>query len=368
MKEDEQHTGAAIIGRADGVSDNAVPQSLTLELALERLKATPNSEVQASLLHRIYRNSAIETRHLAFEPVLPPGIEDQIDVRFQKAVKHMSPIAVNVAKEAMDSCHVAPEDVGCLVTVSTTAIAEPGISSHLVEGLSLSREVERIGITFGGCAKDKVALVVVYEVVSVHTRGIVENVSGEVLHALMSDGCAGLVVAAQGSRFENKVIQNGGASVQLLARRAELVENTQDGIGPLIRPTGIFCGLSKKLPGYVHDVIDGFVDKLVASTDLDVDDIRYWAIHPGGRKIIEAVQDKMGIGYDSVKESYDVLREYGNMTAPSVLFVLNRIAKNHLMEHKAGDAPKLGLAFAFGPGVSVEGFLYKVKTALDRQE
>jgi alpha-pyrone synthase len=95
--------------------------------------------------------------------------------------------------------------------------------------------------------------------------------------------------------------------------------------------------------------------------DLGMEDMDFWAIHPGGRRIIEEAQNGLGLTEDQAKYSWEVLNNYGNMLSPSIMFVLELILKDHKAALAKGEAGfKQGIGFSFSPGVGAEGILIKV--------
>merc|ERR1711967_17498 len=139
------------------------------------------------------------------------------------------------------------------------------------------------------------------------------------------------------------------------------MEGTEDSITLSINDTGISCKLSKYLPQYIAKNMKGYVDSFLNKHSLSQDDMDFWAVHPGGRRIIEEAQAGLGLTDEQTKYSWKVLNDYGNMLSPSVMFVLDLIMKEHKEEIAAGnDGFAQGLAFSFSPGVGAEGILLKV--------
>merc|ERR1712028_230590 len=105
----------------------------------------------------------------------------------------------------------------------------------------------------------------------------------------------------------------------------------------------------------------GYVEGFLKKHSLQKSDMDFWAIHPGGRRIIEEAQNGLGLSEEQAKYSWNVLSNYGNMLSPSVMFVLELIMKEHNENLAAGkEGFSQGLAFSFSPGVGAEGILLKV--------
>ena len=129
------------------------------------------------------------------------------------------------------------------------------------------------------------------------------------------------------------------------------MDDTEDGIKLEITDNGITCKLSKNLPKYINKGICYIVDTFLEKHKLIRADIRFWVIHPGGRRIIEEIQKALGISEEDTKDSWDILKNYGNMLSPSIMFVLEKV----MMREKIPG--KYGLAISFSPGVGTECLL-----------
>jgi len=120
-------------------------------------------------------------------------------------------------------------------------------------------------------------------------------------------------------------------------------------------------GFEMKLSTYVPEVIRSGIKKLTGSLldriSQNLSDVSYFAIHPGGKKILEVIEQELGISKDSNRHAYEILKQYGNMSSPTVLFVLNEIRKKISVE----DQNKTILSFAFGPGLTLESMLLQIE-------
>jgi predicted naringenin-chalcone synthase len=118
-------------------------------------------------------------------------------------------------------------------------------------------------------------------------------------------------------------------------------------------------GFLMTLTGYVPDLVkedfDGLLNKALLNAGMDKESISHWCIHPGGKKILEAIQQSTGIKEEQLQYSYDVLRQYGNMSSPTVLFVLEKILRELKQDKHGKDAAIFGAAF--GPGLTMETFI-----------
>ena len=204
---------------------------------------------------------------------------------------------------------------------------------------------------------EKAALVCCVELSSVHTT-FDDNIMDSILHAIYGDGCAAVVL---GGRTAAEAPKGGFAIVD---DHAWLIEGTEDGI-TLMEGTedgkGISCKLSKYLPQYIAKNVKGYVDGFLEKHDMAFEDVDFWAVDPGGRRLIEEAQNGLGLTEEQCKYSWEVLDTYGNMCSSSIMFVLELILDEHKEELKKGnDGFSQGLAFSVSPGVAFEGILLKV--------
>ena len=292
-------------------------------------------------------------------------LQKRLDRFREKAV----PLVAQVCKRAIADAGISLDDIGKLVVVSSTGFIGPGLDCHIIQELGLSRGVDRALIGFMGCAAamngfrvgmdycrchEKAALVCCVELSSVHTT-FDDNVNDAILHAIFGDGCAAAVLGGKTASQAPK------GAFAIIDDHACLMEGTEDGITLSINDTGISCKLSKYLPQYIAKNMKGYVDAFLGKHDLSMDDMDFWAVHPGGRRIIEEAQNGLGLTEEQCKYSWKVLNDYGNMLSPSVMFVLELILNDHKAALKAGEEGfKQGLAFSFSPGVGAEGIFLKV--------
>ena len=368
-----------ILGMATGNPQYKVTQEEALQIALK----AKGCESIKSVLARVYTNSRINTRYMAVPDFTPNQKKDDDDlffptdnsyslpvqVRLDKYKETAVPLVTDVCKKAIARSGVKLEDICKLVVVSSTGFLGPSLDCELIKNLNLPRNTDRSLVGFMGCAAamngyriamdyvkahpDKYALMVCVEISSVHTT-FKDSINDAILHAIFADGAAACVIAAE--TVEN--IPKG--TLAIVDDHGWLMEGTEDGITLAINDDGISCTLSKYLPQYIAKNMGGFVDTFLARHNLSRSDVDFWAIHPGGRRIIEEAQNGLGVTEEQAHYSWEILGKYGNMLSPSVMFVLERIFEDHkkqLAEGKEGF--KMGLAFSFSPGVGAEGIMLK---------
>jgi len=279
--------------------------------------------------------------------------------------RHAVPLAVEVGARALPGPY-AVDEVGLLVFVTSTGFIAPGVDVAIVKELGLSRSVSRVVVNFMGCAAainairiatsyvrahpDMKAMVVCVELCSVNAV-FADDVNDVVTHSLFGDGCAALVIGA--SQVHEK-LEPGKVVIRSIFSR--LLEGAEDGIVLGVNHNGITCELSENLPDYIYAGVDPVVAEMLHDNGLRKPDIDLWAIHPGGPRIIEESVRSLAIPAERAAPSWDVLARFGNMLSVSLIFVLE------MMVRQAESAKEIstGVAFAFAPGVTVEGMLFDI--------
>lgn len=290
-----------------------------------------------------------------------------VQVRLDKFKEVAVPLVSDVCKRAIEQAGVPLSSITKLVVVSSTGFLGPSLDCELIKTLNLPRSTDRTLVGFMGCAAamngyriamdyvranpDKHALMVCVELSSIHST-FKNSINDVILHAIFADGAAACVIAAKTA----EEIPKGGLAI--IDDHGWLMEGTEDGITLSINDDGISCTLSKYLPQYISKNMGGYVDSFLNKHNLSRSDIDFWAIHPGGRRIIEEAQNGLGVTEAQASDSWAVLDQYGNMLSPSVMFVLERIFKKHNAALARGEVGyKYGLAFSFSPGVGAEGIM-----------
>lgn len=370
-----------IMGFATGNPDYKVTQQEACAIA----KKAPGVQSIEPVLERIYGNSNISTRYMCVpdftpdqakpeDPLFYPTGEGDfykipVQQRLDKFREKAVPLVAKVCKAAIADSGLSMDDIGKLVVVSSTGFIGPGLDCHIIQEVGLSRGVDRALIGFMGCAAamngfrvgmdycrshEKAALVCCVELSSVHTT-FDDNVNDAILHAIFGDGCAAAILQGKTAKTAPK------GNFAIVDDHAWLMEGTEDGITLSINDTGISCKLSKYLPQYIAKNMKGYVDSFLNKHNLSQEDMDFWAVHPGGRRIIEEAQAGLGLTDEQCKYSWKVLNDYGNMLSPSVMFVLELILNDHKAARAKGETGfEQGLAFSFSPGVGAEGILLQI--------
>ncbi len=285
--------------------------------------------------------------------------------RNQKYETYAPKIALQAAQQAISEAHLRTQDITHLIVVSCTGFSAPGIDIHLIKHLGLSYTISRTMIGFMGChaafnglrtahaicQSDRQAkvLLVCVELCSLHFQ-VADTLENTIINAIFSDGAAAAILSSRPfSEAEGKLAYTDGYS--------QLIENTEELMNWTIGDTGFLMGLSPKVPDVVVGHLPDYLQAFLNQHHLTANDLDFWAIHPGGRRIIEKIQSVCELSDRMVADSYEILRRYGNMSSPTILFILKQILEKHQVG--INDSIQNGIALAFGPGLSIEGCLFQ---------
>ena len=360
-------TVAVIEGIATGGPQREVDQT-SAAAHVAGLFADPE---QRERIPRLYAKTRIGSRRMAVDPLNPefdafrrgPGtIRDRMNLFFDNAV----PLAVDTARRALAGLQYRTDEIGLLVFVTSTGFIAPGVDVAVVKELGLSRSVSRVVINFMGCAAamnairtaatyvrahpSMKALVVCIELCSVNAV-FADDINDVVTHSLFGDGCGALVIGA--SQVQQPL---PAASVVIRSSFTQLLDDAEDGIVLGVNHNGITCELSENLPDYIYRGVEPVIAEVLRDNGLAKSDIDLWAVHPGGPKIIEQSVRSLGISADRAAQSWDVLARFGNMLSVSLIFVLEMMVR----QAESTKPISTGIAFAFAPGVTVEGILFDI--------
>jgi predicted naringenin-chalcone synthase len=267
-------------------------------------------------------------------------------------------LGAQAVRAALGDAGRSPGEVTHLVTVSCTGFSAPNFDLGLVRDVGLPRTAARTHLGFMGChgalnglraagayadtSPDACVLVCAVELCSIHYQyGWSSDLA--VSNAIFADGAAALVggsrPAAQGDTW---VLARSGSSI---------LEDSADLMGWRIDDHGFEMRLSARVPGVIERELGPWLDAWLATEGLSRDRIATWAVHPGGPRILESVAVATGISRADYEISQEVLGEYGNMSSPTILFILERLRQRR--------APRPCLALGFGPGLAVEAALFR---------
>lgn len=283
--------------------------------------------------------------------------------RMQAYQQHAGPLLHRAASEVLERAPGGSGAITHLVTISCTGFCAPGVDYQLIEALGLSPEVERVHVGFMGChglingirvatalvQSDPQARVLVgaVELCSLHQQ-YSEDSEQLVASSLFSDGAACLLVDALPAEGESA----GQGGWELIASLSRKIEQTSELMAWKIGNHGFQMTLSPRIPGVIAAELYRPLADWLAVQGLTPQEICGWAVHPGGPRVIDAVGEAMGLEDHQLQPSREVLAEFGNMSSPTVLFILDRLGPSVQPGEHA-------VMVAFGPGLQVEALLLR---------
>ena len=325
-----------------------------------------------AVIHRIYTQSGIEKRHSVIEDFVPnqsgrlffngqakkePGTAARNKI-YEEASKKL--FVETSRKLLKNNSRISKDDITHVITVSCTGFFAPGPDYEIVKALNLKPSTERFHVGFMGCYAafpalkmaqsfclsnpDAVVLLVSAELCTLHFQ-FKNNLDNLLSGSVFADGAAGMIISSKPPKELGLKIDHFASS---------LVQNGEKDMAWTIGDSGFNMTLSTYVPNIIQENIKGIVEPIYKQYELNNSDINYWAVHPGGRSIIDKIQQSLTISPEKLEASRKVLANYGNMSSATVIFVLKELMASSL---KHGQQI---LSMAFGPGLTIESGLLSV--------
>lgn len=336
----------------------------------DRVKDWSESPRTRRLIQAVYNRSGIETRHSVSGDfirgaeaelyktdeagrLIPPGTAERNAVY----ARHSRELAVEAARRALaGDSGFEREDITHVIYVSCTGFANPGPDYHIIRELGLRPDVQRYTLGFMGCyaafpalrmaaqfcAADSnaVVLVVCLELCTLHMQ--VNDQPGSILaNSLFADGAAAAIVSAC-------LPEEGRAAYRLCGFESTLLGASEKEMAWDIGNQGFNIVLSSYVPDIIGGNIEALLRGILRKHGRGLESVNEWAVHPGGRAILDKVEESLNLNPGALEASRNVLRDYGNMSSATILFVLKE-----MLDVAETDAATL-CAMAFGPGLTVE--------------
>jgi predicted naringenin-chalcone synthase len=358
----------ALVGFGTRVPPHSISQADAVEIHSTLCEIDPE---RARTLHALYRRAGVSKRHsvlletasgtLLERQCFYPAARDDTDEgpltaqRMQRYEAEAPALASAAACEALTAARVRAGDVTHVVTVSCTGFAAPGIDTRVIESLGLPPSTQRTHVGFMGCHGALNGLKVADSLVRADAKAVVIVCAVELcsLHfsygwnpdmmvpnALFADGAAAVV---------GRAAVNGADAWAVESFATLLIPGTSEDMSWRIGDHGFRMTLSARVPDLVRESVGGWLGEWLAGCGLGLGDVASWAIHPGGPRILSAVEAAVGLDKDRTRVSRGILSEYGNMSSATVLFTLDRL--------RAENAPRPCVALALGPGLVAEAAL-----------
>ncbi|WP_430593119.1 type III polyketide synthase [Humidisolicoccus flavus] len=356
---------AKILSVGTAVPTNVLHQSTIRDL----FAAQPNlGRLAQRLVRSAFDASAIERRHTAIPDLANtadrnenatfvtgpdfvlqhPTTKQRNDVYIAEA----PPLFAAAARNALEESGVRADEITHVVTASCTGFYAPGPDYRLVRDLGLSTRVERYHIGFLGCAAAFPALRAAERIVAAQPGSHVLVVCGELcsLHVRSSEDPEQIVAAAvfadgaSAAVVSDSAPRGGRPALELNAFATAITEQGEHDMRWIIGDEGFEMTLTAEVPRIIGREIIGAIEGFLDPANIDA-----WAVHPGGKSILDRVEAGLDLDESALDDSRAVLRDYGNMSSATIMFILRRL----LVDESLVDGSRIA-GLAFGPGLTVE--------------
>ncbi len=305
---------------------------------------------------KLFENAGVDRRYSimdAHEVFLNTSFEEKNDIYTKEAIK----LAENSLKKALTKADLKPTDIDYIITVSCTGIMIPSLDAFLINSLQMKQDIVRLPVTEMGCAAgvsgiiyaknflaanpNKRAAVIAVESPTATFQLEDFSMVNVVSAAIFGDGAATVILSSYDEEKGPKIID-------------EAMYHFYDAthmMGFKLRNTGLQMILDKSVPETIANHFPKIVHPFLERNELTIQDINHLIFHPGGKKIVQTVEDLFGVLGKNINDTKEVLKLYGNMSSATVLYVLERFMDKQLSKGERG------LMLSFGPGFSAQRIL-----------
>jgi predicted naringenin-chalcone synthase len=367
----------AILGLGTALPHRPVSQEDTAAIISSFFCET---DEQRRLLPTLFRRAGVRQRHSVLAERLPhdgpiqtfyppaTGPSDQGPTTAQRMEiyrKESAPLALQAARQALDQAKIMPSEITQIITVTCTGFTAPGLDIALIKQLGLKPTISRLQVGFMGCHGAFNALQAASAVAAADPRARVLICAVElsslhlhygwdpesiVSHALFADGAAALVAGSL-REPEGRSRSERPTPWQATAFGSCLFPDSEQAMTWNIGDNGFVMTLSADVPDLIAHNLRPWLEGWLRRNDLQIQDVQSWAIHPGGPRILTAVADGLDLPHETLADSQAVLSDCGNMSSPTILFILERLRRR--------NAPRPCVALSFGPGLIAEAAIFR---------
>jgi alkylresorcinol/alkylpyrone synthase len=326
----------------------------------------PGPEGRRALLDRLHTSAKVATRHLAL-PLSEYGRLRDFGTANDTFIETAVEIGSQVVLGALERSGLAPEDVDVIFSTTVTGIAVPSLEARIATRIGLRPDVKRVPLIGLGCLggaagvarlhdylvgwPQDVGVLLSVELCSLTVQVDDPSTANMVASGLFGDGAVALVAVGDHREAPDGVSWTGP---EVLASRAHLYPDSQRAMGWDIGASGLKIVLGAEVPDLVEQYLGTDVRDFLADHDLKTEDVAAWVAHPGGPKVLEAMQQALGVDREVFRLTWESLEAIGNLSSASVLTVLH-----DTLEQRRPPAGSPGLMLAMGPGFCSEMVLLR---------
>jgi alkylresorcinol/alkylpyrone synthase len=310
---------------------------------------------RSRVAQRIFTASDIRSRHSAIDPAEFKAVAEWSTAeRMRRYSEVAPPLGLEAVREALEDADTDPDEIGLLAVATCTGYRTPGLDIEIARMLPLPADARRLLIGHTGChaalpalatvsdyvaAHDRPAALLCLELTSLHLQPATIDPEQMVSHALFADAAAAVVLRPETAAGLRVIDVDARTDT---ARRHQMTWDVTD--------LGFRMGLSPEVPDALAEHVGPLVKDLLGRHGHDVQDVAAWAVHPGGPRILDAIEEGLGLDPAALATSRTVLAEHGNCSSATVILVLQQILA-------AGPPAGPVVALAFGPGLTLYGAL-----------
>jgi len=279
-----------------------------------------------------------------------PSLEQRMAVYCKQAPL----LSVDAIRDCLSHIH-SPQNITHLITVSCTGMSAPGLDLQVMELMDLKKTIFRTSVNFMGCYaaihalkigdaicrsdKNAQVLIVCTELCTLHFQkeATMDNMASSLL---FGDGASAVLLMHDEAKAEGLFLDGFYSEINPKGKRDMAWE---------LSSSGFLMTLSGYVPELIEEDFAAIVERALAQDSKTISDISHWCIHPGGKKILQAIHKSLGLENDRLQYSYNVLNEFGNLSSATILFVLKK-----MLAEKSSIKKLFGAAF--GPGLTIETF------------
>lgn len=317
---------------------------------------------------KVFENGGIATRHFCVPPEwhrTDHFFEERNNLYIELATQYsVAVIQACLQNEKFLKTPISPQDIDAIIFVSSTGISTPSIDARVMNHLPFSDKVKRIPLWGLGCAGGAAGISRAYDFCLAHPEAKVLVVCVELCSltfqpndisksnlvgaSLFADGAACILVCGDEAKIETRM-----PTPAIIATGSKWMPDSENVMGWDIKNNGLHVVFQKSIPAIITNWLGPFIEQFLMEQELYSEQLNHFIAHPGGKKVLKAYEDTLYLAPQKTDISREILKKHGNMSSPTVLYVLEQFM---LHEGQVGDT---GLLVALGPGFCAEAVLFK---------